>query len=138
MNAIERLASGYANECDRIRQDIAIAESQVRDYQASLGRNFPAEAVLVELVTLRDRLKTALSGITPESDTKSPSSTSELAERIKTLKAANTLEGTERVGKYHSTAEEPVTARIRRRLGAILRETTNAPEEVAEAGSCSG
>ena len=42
---------------------------------------------------------------------------SELAERIKALKAANTIEATpERVGKRcTSAAEEPVTARIRRR-----------------------
>ena len=44
---------------------------------------------------------------------------SELAERIKALKAANTIEATpQRDRQKHSSAEEPITARIRRRTGA--------------------
>jgi hypothetical protein len=43
-------------------------------------------------------------------------SVSELASRIKALKAANTIEATpERVQRKHAAAEEPITARIRRR-----------------------
>lgn len=34
LNAAERLASAYGSECDRVRQKLAIAESQLRDYQA--------------------------------------------------------------------------------------------------------
>ena len=37
MNALERLANGYGSDCDRLRKDLAIAESQLRDYQARLG-----------------------------------------------------------------------------------------------------
>jgi hypothetical protein len=46
---------------------------------------------------------------------------SELAERIKARKAANTIEATpERLGKRcTSVAEEPVTARIRRRTETL-------------------
>jgi hypothetical protein len=36
LNALERLANAYASECDRVRQDLTIAESQLRDYQARL------------------------------------------------------------------------------------------------------
>ena len=38
LNAIDRLATGYGSECDRMRQDLAIAEGQLRDYQARLGK----------------------------------------------------------------------------------------------------
>ena len=36
LNALERLAGGYGSECSRVRQDLAIAESQLRDYKARL------------------------------------------------------------------------------------------------------
>ncbi|MEX2120216.1 MAG: hypothetical protein WD847_11535 [Pirellulales bacterium] len=31
LNALERLASAYGSECDRVRRDLGIAESQLRD-----------------------------------------------------------------------------------------------------------
>ena len=44
-----------------------------------------------------------------------------MAAQIKSLKAAHTFEVTpERVGKRGGSAEEPVTARIRRRLERML------------------
>ena len=52
LNALERLASGYGSECDRVRQDLAIAESQLRDYQARLGKPFLHDAYLSELTEL--------------------------------------------------------------------------------------
>ena len=61
LNALERLASGYGSECVRVRQDLAIAESQLRDYQARLGKPFPHDAYLSELTGLRDQLKAGLS-----------------------------------------------------------------------------
>ena len=61
LNALERLASGYGFECERIRQDLAIAEAQLRDYQARLGRPFTLDAYLSELTALRDQLKGGLS-----------------------------------------------------------------------------
>ena len=46
---------------------------------------------------------------------------SELAEKIMALKAAHSIEVTpQRVRQKHSSAEEPVTARVRRRREAIL------------------
>ncbi len=116
LNALERLAGGYASECGRIRQDLAIAESQLRDYKARLGVPFPHESYLSELTALRDKLKAGLAGV-PAEDGAEPPSAADLAERIKTLKAAHTIEAApQRAAKRPSlAAEEPVTARIRRK-----------------------
>src|SRR5207237_4157450 len=54
LNAVERLAGGYDSECTRIRQDLAIAESQLRDYQAQGGNSFLHDAYLSVLTTARD------------------------------------------------------------------------------------
>jgi hypothetical protein len=119
LNALERLTSGYGPECDRIRQDLAIAESQLRDYQARLGAPFLHDGYLSELTVLRDQLKAGLSGKAPEPGSEPPPSVSELAHRIKTLKAAHNIEATpERVRQKQVSAEEPITARIRRRAKA--------------------
>jgi hypothetical protein len=116
LNAVERLATTYGPECSRVRQDLAIAESQLRDYQVRLGEPFPHDSYLATLTTLRDHLKHGLSGTATDQGPDPQPSVSELAERIKVLKAENTVEGTpERGGVRHSSAEEPVTARIRRR-----------------------
>ena len=45
LNAVERLARGYGVECERTRQDLAIAEAQLRDYQARLGQAVPARCL---------------------------------------------------------------------------------------------
>jgi hypothetical protein len=121
LNAVERLAGAYSSECDRVQQDLAIAGSQLRDYQARLGKPFLHDGVLSELATLRDKLKACLSGTNPEPGTELRPSSSELAEQIKTLKSMNAIEGTPaRGGKRISSAEEPVTSRIRRRMDATL------------------
>ena len=120
LNALERLANAYGSECDRVRQDLVIAEAQIRDYQAKLGKPFTHDAYLSELTSVRDQLKAKLSastGLQPEKED-GPSS-SELAEKIKSLKLANSVEATpQRVRQKHSSAEEPITARIRKRAGA--------------------
>ena len=92
LNALERLAGGYGSECSRVRQDLAIAEGQLRDYQARLGTPFPHDAYLSELTGLRDQLKAGLSGAAPEPGADAPPAVAELAERIKALKAAHTIE----------------------------------------------
>jgi N12 class adenine-specific DNA methylase len=119
LNALERLASGYGSECTRVRQDLAIAESQLRDYQARLGKPFLHDAYLSELTILRDQLKAGLSGATHERGSEAGPSVSELAEQIRALKSAHSIETTpQRVRQKQSSAEEPVTARIRRRQEA--------------------
>jgi hypothetical protein len=137
LNALERLATGYGSEVVRVRQDLAIAESQLRDYQARLGKPFPHEAYLSALTELRDQLKTKLSATGHEPDESKEASASDLADTIKSLKAANTIEATpQRVRQKQSSAEEPVTARIRRRTEAhpasdAALQSDAAPEQEA-------
>jgi hypothetical protein len=119
MNSLERLANAYGSECVRVRQDLTIAQSQLRDYQARLGKPFSHDIYLAELTALRDQLKAGLSSTAHQSDKEEGPSTSDLAEKIKALKAANSIEATpQRARQKHSSAEEPITARIRRRTEA--------------------
>lgn len=137
LNALERLAGGYESECDRVRRDLGIAESQLRDYQARLGKPFPLEAYLSELTELRDQLKTKLSAHGHESGEDRGPAASELAERIKALKGANTIETTpQRVHrKQVAAAEEPITARVRRRQEEnALSDQPMVNQPAAEAG----
>lgn len=116
LNALERIASGYGSECVRVRQDLGIYESQLHDYQARLGKSFAHESYLAELTSLRDQLKAKLSATGHESSEQRGPDSSELADQIKALKAAHTIEATtQRTGQRQATAEEPVTARIRRK-----------------------
>lgn len=115
LNALERLAGAYGSECLGTRQGLAIAESQLRDYQARLGKPFLHEAYLSEMTGLRDQLKAGLSATSHQADESGPT-VSDLADRIKALKGANTIDAApQRVQRKHASAEEPVTARIRRR-----------------------
>jgi hypothetical protein len=115
LNALERLSGGYASECARVRQDLAIAEGQLRDYKSRLGQPFTHETYLSQLTGLRDQLKAGLSGALPEPGTGPLPTVSELTEQIKALKVAHTIEAIpERVRTGSSSAAEPVTARIRR------------------------
>jgi N12 class adenine-specific DNA methylase len=117
LNAVERLARGYGVEVERTRQDLGIAEAQLRDYEARLGQPFPHADYLDRLAALRDQLKAGLSGAAPQ---EGEPSVAELAEQIKGLQAANTVEATpERTATRKVAAEEPVTARIRRRSEAL-------------------
>ena len=46
LNAVERLVRAFDTECARVRQDLTIAEGQLRDYQARLGTAFLHEVYL--------------------------------------------------------------------------------------------
>jgi N12 class adenine-specific DNA methylase len=119
LNALERLSERYGPECARVREELAVAGGQLRDYQARLGLPFPHESYMTELTTLRDELKAALSGASPEPGAEALPGVSELAGRIKVARAGHTIEVVpERTGRRSSTAEEPVTSRIRRRSTA--------------------
>ena len=120
LNALERLATGYASECEHDRRDLAIAELQFRDYQARLDKPFAHEAYLQGLTALRDQLKAALSGGNTDSDDESGPDSCALAEKIKSLKSANTIETMpQRVRQKHSTAEEAIVSRIRQALSKL-------------------
>jgi hypothetical protein len=134
LNAVERLAGGYGPECARVRQDLGIAGSQLHDYQARLGVPFLHDGYLSEMTALRDRLKSALSGVAPpESGSEAPPP-ADLAEKIKSLKAAHSIEAApQRTGQKHSSAEEPVTARIRRCRQAVPAAHSDILAEAAAA-----
>jgi hypothetical protein len=134
LNAAERLARAYPSLCASTRQELAIAEAQLRDYQARHGMPFPHDAYLSQLTTLRDQLKARLSGAAPEPGAEPSPSTAELAERIKALKAGHTIEAAPgRTGQRRLSAEEPVTARLRRRT-----EEAPASEPAMEADAPAG
>ena len=134
LNALERIASGYTSEMAHVMQDASVAESQLRDYQARLGMPFTHEGYLSELTGLRDQLKAKLSASGHDSGEESGPTTADLAEQIKSLKASNTIEGTQsRTERKHSTAEEPITARIRRRREeADVRGEEGPPEDALQ------
>ena len=120
LNALERLATTYASECARLRQELTIAETQLCDYQARLGESFVHNTLLSTLTTLRDQLKACLAGKHSEDADDLPSAAA-LAEQIHALKPAYAAEtGPERVESVRLPAEVPVTARIRQRLEAAL------------------
>ena len=141
LNALDRLATGYAADSVRLRQDLSVAESQLRDYQARLGQSFAHETYLSELTGLRDHLKANLSAGGREPDaTNGEPSTADLAERIKALRAANSVAAApERPRQTHTTAEEPVTARIRRRhFETAAAEGGSEPRMIADDGTHDG
>jgi len=139
LNAMERLVKGYPVESTYTKQELDVAEAQLRDYQARLGKPFAHDAYLAELASLRDQLRAGLSSATPQPGAEPGLGIAELAERIKSLKAANTIEASpERSGKRRSSAEEPVTAKIRRRAESIANpgpteepEAAPSPAEIA-------
>jgi hypothetical protein len=103
-NALARLAASYDEVCDAVRRDRALAEGQLRDYEARLGRPFAHAAYLDELTGLRDRLKVALSATPAEGEP----TAAELAGRIAATKAAHVVEATpSRVRKPAVKAETP-------------------------------
>jgi N12 class adenine-specific DNA methylase len=119
LNALDRLAGSYGEECVRVGQDLAIAEAQLRDYRDRLGRPFPHDAYRADLAALRDALKAALSGGVDERDG-TPLDAAEISGRIAALRAGNTAAPVaERAARSRPAAEEPVTARIRRRVAGV-------------------
>lgn len=125
LNAAERLATGYGSEIVRVRQDLSIAESQLRDYQARLGKEFSHEKYLTELTEVRDQLKASLSASANQAEEKNGPTTAELADRIKALKAANTIEATlQRTRQKQLSVEQPIQARIRQRQQQAPADTS--------------
>ncbi|MBX3396727.1 MAG: DEAD/DEAH box helicase family protein [Phycisphaerae bacterium] len=141
LNALERLCNAYGNEIAGVRQDLSIAESQLRDYQHRIGKPFVHEPYQTELAALRDRLKASLAGIpshvgsdaSPDPASEPPLSTAELAERIKALKAAHTIDAAPvRTTTRRLDAEVPVTARIRRRSADLSTEPVPPDDAAAD------
>jgi N12 class adenine-specific DNA methylase/predicted RNA methylase len=148
LNALGRLADTYQSQLAATRQELAIAEGQLRDHHARLGRPFAHDAYQSELTELRDQLKSGLSQATPPAADAAqaqpgtvPMCVAALAERIKSLKAAQTIEASpERTARVRIAAEEPVTARIRRhsmaeRAALPPAEAISTPAQVPAAES---
>ena len=116
LNALDRLAAGYALDRERCEQDKAVAEGQLADYQSRLGGAFAHDDYQRKLTELRDKLKAGLSEKAAEPKEGEPT-TAELAEQIKAMRASNTVEAAPARAGSRSTAraERPVTARIRER-----------------------
>jgi hypothetical protein len=126
LNALQRLAGGYEHDCRHLKAEIAIKQGQLADYETRLGRPFAHEAFVRELADLRDQLRLGLSEHPPEGLLP----VAELAERIKALREANTVEAAPvRMGTRKATrAEVPVTARIKAR--GIEQTAVEAPVAV--------
>jgi hypothetical protein len=121
LNGVERLVGDYGSECARVQQDLAIAQAQLRDYQNRLGKPFLHDFYLCQLTALRDQLKSGLSGATSDPNVEPPPSVAELAQQIKALRAAHTIDAApQRIWKRRGSPEEPVTTRIRRRMESIM------------------
>lgn len=120
LNALKRIADSYAPECERVHKDLAIAQGQLRDYEARLGRPFAHESYLAEVAAIHDQLRTVLSGLAGEAEDGKGPTAAELTERFRALKEANTVESSpERLARGESSAAESVTTRIRRRLEGV-------------------
>jgi N12 class adenine-specific DNA methylase len=122
LNALERLAGSYEAEAARARQERAIAEAQLRDYQLRFGEPFSHEAYVTELAELRDALKTLLSAASSAPVGETGTGMSDIVDRIKALRAGKTLGALPQRGSLRlvSVAAEPITERIRRRMGLAL------------------
>jgi hypothetical protein len=145
LNALERLADGYAAECDRTQRDLNLRRSQLRDYQGNLHKSFTHERYLSELTDLRDQLKAKLSTTGTEGAATDTPSVSELADRIKGIMAVSAVETpADRTTSRTSTAEVPVSARIRLRQkatdrplepGTLPESNTSTPSTAGESSS---
>ena len=117
LNAVERLIGSAEAERDTARRDLAIAQGQLRDYEARLGTGFTHAAYLEALTTLRNQLEAALASTAQDGAEGSLPSVGALVERLKALHAAHTLDAApERAApRPTATVAEAITTRIRQR-----------------------
>ena len=110
-------------------------QGQFDDYEARLGKPFAHEALMRELADLRDQFRAGLRdqlkiGLS-EHPTEGATPVAELAERIRALRDANTVEvapvrtGTRKTTRAEVPVPVPVPARIR-------ANSVEKPVEVAE------
>ena len=92
LNALERLIDTYGAQAATARQDLAIAESQLRDYQARLGHHSPTKPTWPNSANCATSSRPACPAYTPEPGAEPLPPAHETAERIKALKAAHSIE----------------------------------------------
>lgn len=134
LNALERLAAGYSVERENSQTELFIAETQLRDFDARRGTPFLHEAYLTELSKVRDALKDVLSGCSQQSESTPQPSACGLCDRIKHLQAVHTIDADARQLKSERvlTAEEPITARVRRRLQTAFQDLSSSARQPDE------
>jgi len=134
LNAVERLIGSAAMERNKATRDLAIAQGQLRDYEARLGAGFAHAAYLHALTDLRNQLEAALSSTAQECAEASRSTVGALVERITALQAAHTLDAApERAApRPTATVAEAITTRIRQREQA---ETASQPDDEPSPGA---
>ncbi|HYH66064.1 MAG TPA: hypothetical protein VD866_15325, partial [Urbifossiella sp.] len=115
MNALHRIVGSYEDERVRAEQERLLAETQLGDYEARLGRPFAHAAYFEELTRLRDQLKVALSGTPPVEGAEAGPSPADLSERIKALRAGHAVEAT----PARIKPRKPETVSPRRRVEVI-------------------
>ncbi len=118
LNAVMRLVNSYQEQYDRTMRDLALAEQQLRDYQARIGNQFLHDAYCKDLAQLRDYLKVALSDRPSDPNQPPQLTVPELADRIKLLRDSHSSEETpKRISEIPvSTSEEPIVSRLKRRI----------------------
>ena len=122
LNALERLAGGL-----RLRMRPRPARPRHRRVPASRLPGTPGQAVpsrRLSVGTDQPCVTSSRPGFRATAQSagrrRTGRAVSELAEQIKALKAANSIEATpQRARQKHASAEEPVTARIRRRTETV-------------------
>jgi N12 class adenine-specific DNA methylase len=134
LNAVERLVGSAATEREKTVRDLGIAQGQRRDYEARLGAACAHTGYLDELADLRNQLEAALSSNAQQVADAPLNAVEEIVERIKTLKAAHSLEAApERTTpRSPATVEEAITTRIRQREQT---ETAPLPEAMPAPGA---
>jgi len=130
LNALNRLARGYEEAAESTRQELALARSQLRDFQTRQGAAFIHESYLKELSGLREQLRIALSGI----EAKEGESAADIAGRINSLRSRNSVEPAPEREAKPIAAEEPVTTRIRRRAEEKASADSKGEAEANHAG----
>jgi hypothetical protein len=94
------------------------------------------DAYLSELTGLRDQLKASLSATGHDASMENGPTASELAESVKALKAANTVEtAPKRVQRTQAAAEEPVTGVVQAHAVAGATSQTPLTDATAWAGA---
>jgi hypothetical protein len=131
LNALNRITASYDERIESNVKELALAQTQLHDYEARLGKPFSHAEYLEKLTTLRDRLKTALS----ETPTEGEPSAAELAEEIKTLKDAQVIEAAPvrvkpapRIELVRRREEQPPTSRPEQKPEVVR------PEDASDGG----
>jgi len=134
LNALKRLHDSIPDISDKVRSDLVLSRTQLKDFEARIGIAFPHAAHLEQLLSLRDQLRTALAtpATTPSEESSEPQTpdSAAIAAQIKTLLTAKPHSETPTHSpRSFAGKPRPVTDRI--------RPLTHVPDQ-AKANAASG